>query len=117
MENFIKGPWGHYTLFEAYSTYLEACFPFEENFWGKDTLFNPFSHIWRHISPFKVFRGKDTLFEVFSTYLEASSLHEKMPCDIVDMIKPSKERCFVYGGDKWHCGPILFTQKAKGSAL
>jgi hypothetical protein len=47
------------------STYLEICFPFEENFWGKDILFNPFSHIWRHISPFEVFGGKNTLFKPF----------------------------------------------------
>jgi hypothetical protein len=93
-----------------------AVSPLRRTFGGKDTLFNPFSHIWRHISPFEVFGGKDTLFEAFSTYLEASSLHEEMPCGIVDMIKPSKERCFAYGDDKWHYGPILFTQKEKGSA-
>lgn len=49
-------------------------------------------HIWRHISPFEVYGGKDTLFDAFSTYLEANSFHEEMPCRIVDMIKPSKER-------------------------
>jgi hypothetical protein len=80
----------------------------------KDTLFNPFSQIWRNISLFEVFGGKDTLFKVFSTYLETcftfeegfgartlfkafstyleeTFLHEEMPCGIVDMVKPSNE--------------------------
>jgi hypothetical protein len=59
--------------------------PLRRTFGGKETLFNPLSHIWRHISPFEVFRGKNTLFKVFSTYLEASSLHEEMPCSIVGL--------------------------------
>lgn len=67
----------HYTLFEAYSTYLEACFLFDKNFWGMDTLFNPFSHIWRNISPFEVFVVKEELFEAFSTYLKACFTFEE----------------------------------------
>jgi hypothetical protein len=47
------------------STYLEVYFTFEEVFWGKDTLFECVSHIWRHISPFRSLGVEDTLFDAF----------------------------------------------------
>jgi len=45
-------------------------------FWGKDTLFNSFAHIWWNISPFEVLGGKHTLFKAIYTCLEERSLHE-----------------------------------------
>jgi hypothetical protein len=32
-----------------------------------------------------------TLFKAFSMYLKDISLHEEVPCGIVDMVKPSNE--------------------------
>jgi hypothetical protein len=55
-------------------------------------------HIWRHISPFEVFGGKDTLFRglfyIFGGKLFAMRRCQTQ-CGIVDMIKPSKERHFL----------------------
>jgi hypothetical protein len=51
--------------------------PLRRSFGGKDTLSNPLSHIWKHISPFEVFEGEDKLFEAFFTYLEACFTFEE----------------------------------------
>lgn len=107
---------GHYTLFKAYSTHLEACFSFR-GIWGKDTLFKAFS---TYLEACFTFERGFGLRHFVQGIFYIFALHEEMTCSIADPQMNNKymllKDLMKYKYDKWQYAAILFIQKAKKCA-